>query len=88
MRRLIPTVGLAIITLLAPAGTFAHNAGHLWLPNGECHEVGSFREAPLVGPDRTSLDLVPATPTEPYDEYGVSFVGYWGNTPIYPGPCR
>ena len=65
----------------------AHNAGHFLLPDGSCHEVGSFRDAPLVGPDRQQLDLVPETPTTPFDEYGVSFVGFNGKTLIFPGGC-
>jgi hypothetical protein len=40
-----------------------------------------------VGQDRTQLDLVPLTPNPPRDEYGVSFVGVNGNTPIRPGGC-
>jgi hypothetical protein len=69
------------------APTYAHNAGHFVLPSGECHEVGSFRDAPLVGADGHQLDLVAETPNPPFDEYGTSFVGYWGNTPILPGGC-
>lgn len=79
---------LAVLAVMAaPAVASAHNAGHLYLPSGECHEVGSFRPAPLVGPDRHQLDLVPETPNPPFDEYGVSFVGYEGRTPILPGGC-
>jgi hypothetical protein len=87
------TLGLALGTALC-AGSFAladtadaHNAGHFFLPSGACHEIGSFRDAPIVGADRHQLDLVPETPNPPFDEYGVSFVGYEGNTPIFPGGC-
>jgi hypothetical protein len=76
------------VTAIALPGTaVAHNAGHVFLPDGTCQEVGSFRTAPLVGQDRTPLDLVPQTPNPPRDEYGVSFVGFHGNTPIRPGAC-
>ena len=79
---------IALAAALAlPMAAVAHNAGHFTLPDGSCHEVGSFRDAPLVGQDRTQLDLVPQTPNPPRDEYGVSFVGFWGNTPIRPGAC-
>ena len=79
---------IALAAALAlPIAAVAHNAGHFTLPDGSCHEIGSFRDAPLVGPDRVQLDLVPQTPNPPRDEYGVSFVGFWGNTPIRPGPC-
>jgi len=70
-----------------PVAANAHNVGHIFLPDGTCKEVGSVREAPLVGKDRTQLDLVPETANPPRDEYGVSFVGFWGNTPILPGRC-
>ena len=39
------------------------------------------------GKDRIQLDLVPETANPPRDEYGVSFVGFHGNTPILPGGC-
>lgn len=79
---------IALAAALAlPIAAVAHNAGHFSLPDGSCLEIGSFRDAPLVGADRTPLDLVPETPNPPRDEYGVSFVGFWGNTPISPGAC-
>jgi hypothetical protein len=78
----------AVTSVLAlPGVASAHNLGHVFLPDGTCLEVGSAREAPLVGQDRTQLDLVPGTANPPRDEYGTSFVGYWGNTPILPGRC-
>ena len=85
-RALIAFIGvLAVVGI--PAVVRAHNAGHIFLPDGTCLEIGSFREAPIVGQDRTQLDLVPETPNPPFDEYGVSFVGHGGNTPISPGRC-
>ena len=79
----------AALALVLPAGAGAHNAGHFTLPDGSCHEVGSFKHAPLVGPedDRHPLDLMPETPS-PFDEYGASFAAFRGSTPILPGPCR
>jgi hypothetical protein len=76
------SVGVAGLVLVLPAG--AHNAGHFILPDGTCHQVGSFTEAPLVGQDKTQLDLIPTTPQ---DEYGTSFAAFQGNTPILPGGC-
>ena len=73
---------LAVVGL--PAIATAHNAGHLFLPDGTCQLIGSGHEAPLVGQDRTQLDLVPETPNPPFDEIGVSFVGHDGRTPIFP----
>jgi len=78
----------ALVSVLAlPAVAAAHNVGHIFLPDGSCLEIGSVKEAPLVGKDGTQLDLVPGTANPPRDEYGTSFVGYWGNTPILPGRC-
>lgn len=65
----------------------AHNAGHFFLPDGSCHAIGSFRDAPTVGPDGHQLDLIPETPTTPFDEYGASFAAFQGGTPILPGGC-
>ncbi|MBF4767102.1 hypothetical protein ISU10_04910 [Nocardioides agariphilus] len=43
----------------------------------------------MIGPAdaKSQLDLVPETPNPPFDEYGTSFVGYHGQTQIFPGPC-
>ena len=73
--------------LAAPVVANAHNLGHIFLPDGTCQEMGSGKDGPLVGQDRTKLDLVPETPNPPRDEYGTSFVGFWGQTPIFPGRC-
>ena len=86
-KRLFAAAVAVATALVLPLPTSAHNAGHFVLPDGSCHEVGSLREAPLVGQDRTQLDLVPQTANPPRDEYGVSFVGFYGNTPIHPGRC-
>ena len=87
LRNIGLSVGLTALALIVvPAGAAAHNVGHITLPGGQCLAIGSGREAPLVGQDRTQLDLVPQTPL-PRDEYGVSFVGFGRNTPILPGPC-
>jgi len=79
--------GAALAFIAMPMIATAHNLGHVVLPDGSCLEMGSGKEAPLVGQDRTQLDLVPQTPTVPRDEYGLSFVGFWANTPILPGRC-
>jgi hypothetical protein len=85
MKKALGVIG-AMGLILTPMVAMAHNAGHFTLPDGTCRQVGSSREAPLVGPDRTQLDLVPQTPL-PRDEYGTSFVGFGGGTPLLPGPC-
>jgi hypothetical protein len=81
--------GTAALLVMLATPASAHNAGHFWLPDGSCHNVGSFKDAPMIGPEdnKTQLDLVPETPNPPFDEYGTSFVGYNGQTPIFPGGC-
>jgi hypothetical protein len=85
MKRILVVCGGILAVMALPMLATAHNAGYILLPDGTCQLLGSFREAPLVGKDRTQLDLVPETPNPPYDEFGVSFVGYHGRTPIFPG---
>jgi hypothetical protein len=51
------------------------------LPDGTCHQVGSFKHHPR------GLDLIPETPSPPFDEYGASFAAFRGATPLLPGPC-
>jgi hypothetical protein len=70
----------ASLAMLAAMPAAAHNAGHFTLPDGTCHQVGSFKHHPR------GLDLIPETPT-PFDEYGASFAAFQGKTPILPGPC-
>lgn len=85
MKRILVVFGGIVAVMAVPMLATAHNAGHIFLPDGTCQLLGSFHEAPLVGKDRTQLDLVPETPNPPFDEIGVSFVGYHGRTPIFPG---
>jgi hypothetical protein len=87
LRRLAPLAALAGAAFAFVLPAQAHNAGHFFLPNGTCQQVGSFTDAPLVGADRTQLDLIPSTPNPPFDEYGASFASAQGSTPIFPGPC-
>ena len=78
-------IGMAVAAVLAlPGAAFAHNAGHVILPDGRCQNLGSAKQAPFVGPDKIQLDLVPSTPR---DEFGVSFVGIARDTPISAGEC-
>ena len=72
--------GIASLSLLVPMPAAAHNAGHFTLPDGTCHEIGSFKHHPR------GIDLIPETPS-PFDEYGASFAAFQGRTPILPGPC-
>jgi hypothetical protein len=82
-RAIVVLVGATAMVVM-PIAAIAHNAGHVFLPDGRCQELGSFREAPLVGQDRTQLDLIPG----PQDQYGVSFVGASHLTAVVlPGGC-
>ena len=50
MKRATPAAAGAVIARAMPAGDAgAHNAAHLILPDGTCHEVGSNKDAPIVG---------------------------------------
>ena len=86
MKRVFVVFAGLLAVMALPMVASAHNVGHIFLPDGTCMLIGSFREAPLVGQDRTQLDLAPETPNPPFDEIGVSFVGHNGGTPIFPGP--
>lgn len=83
MRRRVAilAVGVTGAALLAPLPAGAHNAGHFTLPESTCHQVGSFKHHPR------GLDLIPETPSPPFDEYGTSFAAFQGATPLLPGPC-
>jgi hypothetical protein len=85
MKRIIVAFAGVLAVVASPIVAGAHNAGHVFLPDGTCLLIGSFRSAPLVGQDRTQLDLIPETTNPPFDEFGVSFVGANGQTPIFPG---
>jgi hypothetical protein len=84
MKRLLLAFAGLVGVVFIPVVAHAHNAGHLFLPDGRCMQVGSFKEAPIVGPDGEQLDLVVVTLQ---DEFGVSFVGVIRDTPIFPGRC-
>ena len=79
----LAAVGCAVTaaSVLGAAPAAAHNAGHIFLPSGACLEIGSFKESP------GDLDLIPETPDPPFDEYGASFAGTQGRTPIIAGAC-
>lgn len=72
----------SIVALTVGGSASAHNAAHLYLPDGRCVTVGSDREAPLVGPDRVQLDLIPG----PGDQYGARFAAVRSPT-LYPSDC-
>jgi hypothetical protein len=86
MKRMLIALAALVAAFALPTVGTAHNLGHTTLPDGTCRELGSGHDGPIVGQDRTQLDLIPGTPR---DEFGVSFVGVSGvgRAPILPGPC-
>jgi hypothetical protein len=66
---------------IAPAAS-AHNRGLIWLPTGECVQIGSLKSVTL--PDGTFLDLRPETPQ---DEIGTAFAADQGNSAVEKGTC-
>jgi hypothetical protein len=92
MRRLALLATLAVVLVAAPTAP-AHNAGHIFL-DGRCLEVGSSKEAPVVGrgaPQNAlgQLDLIydPRDGVDLTDQYGARWAAIKGNTPIWPGNC-
>jgi hypothetical protein len=89
-------LALLVAMLLAAAGAStasAHNAGHIYL-DGRCLEVGSSKDAPLVGQGAPQdalgeLDLIydPKNGVDLSDQYGARLAAIQGNTPILPGNC-
>jgi hypothetical protein len=91
------TFAVAISTLVVvwlPHGlASAHNAAHFFLPDGTCHEVGSNRDAPIVGagnPNQSpgsnnlpgQLDLIPGNG----DQYGARYAAEH-SLRLLPGNC-
>ena len=84
---------LAIASSLLIVGVvFAHNAGHIFLSDGTCVNVGSSKESPDVSDsnpnlntttDPGQLDLIPG----PGDQYGARFAADQGNSRVLPGAC-
>jgi hypothetical protein len=89
---------IAAVVLVAgaslPAGlAAAHNAAHLFLPDGTCREVGSNKDAPIVGagnPNQSpgsnnlpgQLDRIPGNG----DQYGARYAAE-RSPRLLPGNC-
>lgn len=88
MRRL--SLLVAAITLAGalafPAIAAAHNRGLVWLPSGDCVQVGSLTSLFVPGKD-AYLDLFPDDGPYPLDEYGASFAAMQGNSAVEKGAC-
>jgi hypothetical protein len=88
MRRrvsLLAAVATLAVTFIFPSLAAAHNRALLWLPTGECLQVGSLKSV-SPGPDKTTLlDLRPET--SPADEIGTAFAADEGNSKLEKGAC-
>lgn len=85
MKRRISLLAIAVsmVAALAVVPTVAaHNRGLVWLPTGECVQVGSIKSVTL--PDGTLLDLRPETPQ---DEFGAAYAADEGNSKLEKGDC-
>jgi hypothetical protein len=89
MHKLVLFVAVVAVAAVGASSASAHNAGHITFPGGRCLEVGSNKEAPVVGEPAPGdlatgqLDLIPGSG----DQYGARFAANQGNTPILPGNC-
>ena len=82
-------LALLFATVAAAAGVSsasAHNAGHIFI-DGRCLEVGSNKDAPLVGQGAPQnalgqLDLIydPKNGVDVTDQYGARWAAIQGNT--------
>lgn len=88
MRRLslLVTAASMAAALAFPAVVGAHNRGLVWLPSGECVQVGSLESVFVPGKD-AYLDLYPQDGPYPNDEYGTSFAAMQGNSAVEKGSC-
>ena len=94
MKRSIVGAASLLAALSIPAGfANAHNAAHHFRPDGTCVEVGSNRDAPIVGENNPNqspgfnnqprqLDLIPGVG----DQYGARYAAEHSPT-LLPGNC-
>jgi hypothetical protein len=83
-RRLVILAAAALVAVSLPAAASAHNRGLVWVPTGECVQVGSLKSV-YPGPDKTTeLDLDSAVEG---DNIGTSFAAGQGNSAVEKGAC-
>lgn len=89
MRRLSLLVAAVTMAgaLAFPATAAAHNRGLVWLPSGDCVQVGSLKSLFVPGKDAYQ-DLYPQDGPYPLDEYGASFAAMQGNSAVEKGACE
>jgi hypothetical protein len=78
-------LGMVVALTIGPTAS-AHNRGLVWLPSGECVQVGSLKSLWVPGKDAYQ-DLYPADGGFPLDEYGASFAAMQGNSAVEKGAC-
>jgi hypothetical protein len=82
---LLATAASLVVVLAVASPAAAHNRGLVWLPTGECVQVGSLKSV-YPGPDKsTQLDLRPET--IPADEIGTAYAADEGNSKLEKGDC-
>jgi hypothetical protein len=92
--RKLALLAATLVAVVAASPASSHNAGHVFLPDGTCLNVGSFKDAPLVGQGAPQdalgeLDLIadPKNGVDTSDQYGARYAADQGNTPILPSGC-
>ena len=94
LRLLLPAIALATMSFATGAlPVSAHNAAHIYI-DGRCLQVGSGKDAPLVGQGAPQnalgqLDLIydPKNGVDVSDQYGARLAAIEGNTPLLRGDC-
>jgi hypothetical protein len=83
---LLATVAGMVVVLAIAAPAAAHNRAEVWLPSGDCVQVGSLKSVwvPALG---TYLDLYPTDGPYPLDEYGTSLAASLGHSVLVKGQC-
>jgi hypothetical protein len=83
---LLATAASLLVAFAVATPVAAHNRGVVWLPSGECVQVGSLKSVFIPGKD-AYLDLDPSDGPYPLDEYGTSFAASQGNSAVEKGTC-
>jgi hypothetical protein len=84
-RRSLLVAAATLTALLSlPGLASAHNRGLVWLPTGECVQVGALNEV-YLGPDMTTkLDFDPVAEG---DNFGTSWAATRGSSALEKGAC-
>jgi len=79
---LLATAASLLVAFAVVTPASAHNRALVWLPTGECVQVGSLKS--VILPDGTFLDLRPETAP---DEIGTAYAAHEGNSALELGQC-